>query len=156
MSTDTTELTIALAQRAVAAAAPEELPLFPALSEHYRRPAARRAGTRDERLGFGSADAVALLTPAILAIAAEVSQYLLEEVKQTLKDHGAALVTKQIESWFKHFEGAPPPMHFSQAQRERVRVIAFTKARQLDLDQDRAHLLADALVGALPAEATEK
>jgi hypothetical protein len=145
------DLVIELARQVVAQVAPHEASLFPAMSAQFRLILARPTrSVRDDRLAFGAADAVALLTPLILTVCAEVGQYLLVELKETLKERGAATLTARLKAMFDRAAGVEQgPPTFSTEQREQVRAIAFKKARQLNLDADRAHLLADAVVGSL-------
>lgn len=142
------KVTIALARRVVAEVAPQELPLFPSISAQLAAEPARGNGPRDDPLGFGVGEAAALLTPVILAICAEVGQYLVAAVGESLKERGKDALAARFDSWFGASEGGDTPT-FTEAQRAEVRRIVQRKARELRLDAGRANLLADAVVGSL-------
>jgi hypothetical protein len=151
-----------LARSAVARAAPEELPLFRATSEAYfENPEAledREAG--DEMLGFGVDAALILVTPVALAVSRDVLNFIVAQVREQAREHGAEAIDRFFDRLLKRKEkpaaaGATPaptpsePPDLTEEQLEEVRTLALEKARQLKLAPDKAELLADSLVGSL-------
>jgi hypothetical protein len=136
--------------------APQEIPLFRAMSEAFLKDPDRllkaEAG-KDEMLGFGVGEAVALMTPIVLIVAAQVIEFLQTEVKKALATEGTSLVAEMTKSMFKRFRPSEqgkqklPPL--TPAQVAQVRKVAFEKARVLKLPEAKASLLADALIGEL-------
>jgi hypothetical protein len=137
--------------------APQELPLIRATSEAFFKDPDKVLSTRsgkDDMLGFGTGEVVTLLTPITLAVTTEVISFLSEEIKKTIKDESANIVSVSVKALFKKFrpeekpeKQLPPPL--TGEQLARVREIALKKARQLKLSERNARLLADSLVGSL-------
>ena len=145
-----------LARDLISQTAPQELPLFRANSEaFFTNPEKLLAGQKgkDEMLGFGVGEAVAMMTPTVLAVTGEVVKFLMEELKKTAKDESTALVGETVKKMFKKFrpeekkENSPAPL--TPEQLAQVRELALKKARHLKLSDARCKLLADALVGSL-------
>jgi hypothetical protein len=131
----------------VARLAPGELPLFGAISGAFFADPKRARPTRsggDEVLGFGVAEAAGLLTPVVLAASCHVALYLTEEVGKAFAKTGADFIVEQIKRLFRR---EPTPARLDVAQLAQIRAIALDTARQFKLSNDRAALLADALVG---------
>lgn len=120
------QLAAEVARALVARAAPHELPIFRAASRAYfaKPDRALRRRSVDEMLGFG-ADSMSALTPYALAVASAVIERLGGEV------------------------GRQEPL--TPEQVDFVRQLSLEEGRQLGLDEDKAALLADALVGSLQA-----
>ena len=144
-----------LARTAVERAAPEELPLFRPTSEaFFADPAAleRREG-RDDMLGFGVDSALVLLTPVALAVARDVVDFVVAQVRSRLHDEGESAVQGALDRLFRRGDARPEAAaadaDLTDEELGRVRTIALEKARQLRLSPDRAVLLADAIVGGL-------
>ncbi len=77
------EWTVRLARRAVQDVAPDELPHFAVVSQAYlsaSRARRQRAVRRAEPLGLGLEGVAVLLTTAVLAVAAKVSDHLAQEL----------------------------------------------------------------------------
>jgi hypothetical protein len=159
---DEHDLVAALARDAVASTAPEELPLFRRTSEAYFADPAdvlSKAEAKDEALGFGVEQAVILVTPAALAVATSVVQFLSNEVGGALKEQVAPRIKDLVEGLFRR-DDAPPdgdktekakkpePPPLTKEQLDEVYRVANTVARRL-LPADRASTLADAVVGRL-------
>ncbi len=153
---DQKELVADLARDLVAIAAPHELPLFRAVSEAYLNDPERALKAqrgKDEMLGFGMGEAAVLLSPIILAVVTDVLRYVTEHVLQTVKSEGAALASGAVKNMFKKFrgeekkEGKVSPLTAEQIAQ--VRRLSFERARQLDLPEAQAGLLADAVAGSL-------
>lgn len=149
------ELATELARAAAADAAPEELLLFDETAHDYW---ADPAGVldperRDEAVGFGI-DA-ALLTPLLLAIAMPVVRYLADQVGSAVKDSAGPPLTRLVRRLMglssdhagQPTEGSEPPVTLSPEQVAQVREVAEEQARALGLQDNRAALLADAIVG---------
>jgi hypothetical protein len=146
-----------LARAAVERAAPEELPLFRPTSEaFFADPTAleRREG-RDDMLGFGVDSALVLLTPVALAVARDVVDFVVAQVRSRLHDEGESAVQGALDQLFRRGDEKPETAaadadaELTDEELGRVRTIALEKARQLRLSPDRAVLLADAIVGGL-------
>lgn len=153
MSATVDDAVVELARAAVARAAPEELPLFPAASEAYRAGRDPGAATRGPLLGTA---AVALLTPVALAVAKEVLGLLGKQLGRQAAEHGGAGIQWLIDRLHGHSDSAAAPtpregedIGLTPDQLEEVRDLALEKARQLELPEAKAVLLADALVGSL-------
>jgi hypothetical protein len=147
------ELVAELARLALEQAAPEELVLFQETAEDYvRDPQAVLDPGRDEPLGFGLE--LAMLTPYVLAVATPVIRFLASTVADAAGEEVKPLVARIVRRLFRRpdpaseaTEPAPPPLSTDQARR--VREIAYRRAKGLGLDEDRAVLLADSVVGGL-------
>ena len=147
------DLIEALAQLALERAAPEELALFPETAEEYFRDpqAAVAPRGRDEAVGFGLD--LALMTPYILAVAVPVVRYLAGIVQQSVGRELDASVSAAIKRLLRRHGDAQPsapevPVLTSEQLRE-VRSTAYARAVGLGLDESRATLLADSVVGGL-------
>jgi len=140
-------------------AAPEELVLFPEVAEEYFRDpdGVLHAQGRDEAVGFGLD--VAMLTPYALAVVVPVIKFLASVVEETAKEEVRTSLSERIRKLFRRDAGekqvdeaeatAPPAFALSQDQARKVRQTAFDQARGLGVDDARAGLLADSLVGRL-------
>jgi hypothetical protein len=136
--------------------APQELPVFRAHSQAYfsdpKKVLKEQAG-KDDMLGFGAGEAIALVTPIVLPVVAEVVTFLATEIKKSITAEGSTLISEQVKKMFKKFrpvdkkESDPPPL--TSEQLTYVRKLAFEKARQLKLSEARSNLLADSVVGSL-------
>ncbi|MGW0809285.1 hypothetical protein [Nonomuraea sp. NPDC002799] len=150
-----------LAELVLERAAPEELVLFKEnAAEFFRDPGALRAAQgRDEPVGFGLD--LAMMTPYALVVAVPVVQFLLTTMAEAVAEEYAGHVVGAVRRRFRRsgrpgpsaseepaqVEGAPEPL--TAEQLERVREIAFRAARGVRLDEGRANVLADAVVGGL-------
>jgi hypothetical protein len=173
------ELIASVAREQVAQLAPQELPLFRAQSAAYfEDPQKALQGDRsaEDMLSFGPEVAFALLTPVILSVTSTVLSAVAEELGRTLGEESRGVVGDLVRRLFRRppagaqdasgvgvsgaagaagaageTGGAPPPEVpvLTAAQLARVRQSAFERARQLDVPEARASLLADSLVGSL-------
>jgi hypothetical protein len=146
-----------LARRAIAQAAPEELPLFRATSKAYfddpEKTLAERGG-RDEMLGFGVEAAVFILTPVALDVAKSVVAFVVAHVRTAAERHAGSAIDGAVERVFARFAGDEATEQYERPkltpeQLDEVRRVAHDRARALDLPEAKAALLADALVGGL-------
>jgi hypothetical protein len=147
------ELVTDLARLALEEAAPEELVLFPeAAEEYFKDPqAVLNPKRRDEPVGFGLD--LAMLTPYVLAVATAVIRFLASTVADAVREESKPLVARLVRSVLRQPDSAPglageaSPLSADQARQ--VREIAYRRARDLGLDEDKAVLLADSVVGGL-------
>jgi hypothetical protein len=158
------ELVAALARRAVAEAAPAELPLFRATSTAYfEDPDRALSGSRssDDTLGFGPEIAAVLVTPVALDVTRRVVGFVLDHVRATAEKEAGAAVDDATSRLLRHIgvgddekpkaEAGEVPELTPEQLRE-VHRLAFEKAKQLHLSDEKADLLADSLAGSLAAE----
>ena len=133
--------------------APEELPLFRATSAAYfKNPDKVLKGqtSKDEMLGFGVGDAVALLTPYALVVVNEVVKFVTAQVQMSLATESADLIGDIVKKLFKRVRPEESNvMPLTLAQLTQVREVAYENARRLNLSDDRASLLADAIKGCM-------
>jgi hypothetical protein len=146
-----------LAHDLVAQTAPQELPLFKATSEAYlsklEKPTQGRA--EEDMLAFGPGAELTFLTPAALVVASEVVGFLTAGIRKSLEKETSEAVSGLVKKMFKKMRGVeskmdvevPPPL--TSMQTVEVRKLVFAKARQLNLSEAQAALLADAVVGTL-------
>lgn len=164
------ELVVALARATVERAAPEELVLFPAVSEAYLEGQDPSKQTRgDPMLGFGVEAAAVLLTPVALTVAKDVLAFLRVQLKKHAEERGDDAVDWLVNRLFGRKKDEAPAaaatsapaaapgtepaeadeVELSDEELEQVRQLALEKAKQLKLSDDKAALLADSLVGSL-------
>jgi hypothetical protein len=139
-----------LARRAVETAAPEELVLFAETADDFFRDpeASVRMDAREEAVGFGLE--LAMLTPYVLAAATAVVELLAAVVQESVKEEAKAPITQLLRRLLGRARAAPNEVApLTDAQRRKVRDTAYGRARDLGLDEGRAHVLADAIVGGL-------
>ena len=146
-----------LAREQVAQIAPQELPLFRTTSRAYfkdpKKTLEGQAG-KDEKLGFGLEAGVVFLTPVVLEVTKVVVAFLANEVLKSVQTESSGLIRDYVKRMFKKFRPAEkeeqvkaPLLTFEQVTQ--VRKVAFERARQLDLPEAQAQLLADSLAGSL-------
>ena len=80
----------------------------------------------------------------MLAVAGFVLPLLNDVVTEVATQQGNAWVGRLIRR-------EPEPVQLSQEQARRVQVVAFEQARRAGLDDNRARLVADSIVGAVAA-----
>jgi hypothetical protein len=148
MPAETDEIVGSLGRELVSDLAPEELPLFPSqLRQFQGADRGRRDKSSDDQiLGFGTAEALTMLTPVILSFASSFWQALVAEAAQG-SAHGVLDFIK-VHLPGRH-EAATPPLTADQLQL--VRRVAGRESRLLGISEDQANLLADAIVGVLTA-----
>lgn len=160
---DQERLIAEVAREQVAQIAPQELPLFRAASAAYfenpKKALEGQAG-KDEKLGFGLEAGIYLLTPIVLDVTGVVVKFLANEVLKSVQTESSGLIREYVKRMFKKFrppeqeeEKKGPLLTFEQARQ--VRKAAFERARQLNLPEDQAGLLADSLVGSLATVASQ-
>jgi hypothetical protein len=149
------ELLDEFARQLLSETAPEELAIFDETAdEYYRDPeGVLSASGRDEAVGFGLD--IALLTPYVLAIAGSVLTFLVDTFVDAAKNESKPVVADLVRRLFRRGRQdakAPEkaaPVALSATQVEKVRELALARARDLKLPDNKARLLADAIVGGL-------
>ncbi len=140
-----------LARLVLEQAAPEELVLFEETSAEYFADPERTLdpGRRDEALGFGLE--LAMLTPYVLAVATSCLGFLARTIAETATSETTKPVIGDLLDRLvrrkKPLAGTTPMLTTDQAAG--VREVAFGRAKDLGLSEERARLLADAVVGGL-------
>lgn len=148
------ELVVDLARGVVAQTAPHELPVFRATAAAYLEdPEGVETAQKDEMLGFG-VEAVAALTPCVLAIARAVVEFVVEEVAKVLKDQSAGTIQRVVRRLFRRPDtmedpGLPAPPKLTEDQLRRVHQVALEKGAAFNLPPSQAQLLADSMAGSL-------
>ena len=149
------DLVVAIAHDAVSTVAPDELAWFGAVAEAYQRNPKRASprAAKDDPLGFGLDAAV----PLVAWVAIAVATGALESMGQDLERSVIARMRAALRRLMRRLRGRRPENStnrlrpLSPDQLATIREQAVRKARQLDLDENRAELLADAIVGSLAA-----
>jgi hypothetical protein len=151
------QLVAELAREQVAQIAPQELPLFRTTSKAYFQDPEKTLqdqADKDEELGFGVEVSVVFLTPIVLEVMKVVVSFLVNEVLKSVQTESSGLIREYVKSMFKKFRPAEkeeqqkaPLLTFEQINQ--VHQVAFERARQLDLPEAQAQLLADSLTGSL-------
>jgi len=154
-----------LAQIVLRQVAPEELALYRETAELYiHDPGFMRKGKpKEEAVGFGLD--LAMLTPSVLAVSLEAVRFLATAVsdaaRDELRDELRPVIADAVKRLFRREPASAggDPVSAPQDPKGRailtaedgreVRRIALQRAKQSGLDDERASLLADALVGAL-------
>jgi hypothetical protein len=147
------------AQEIVARAAPQEMPLFRATSEAYFADPEKALADRkpkDEMLGFGVEAAALLLTPVIIDVTRRVALALVRQFGDAVEKESSEAVGGFVHRLFHREKGGGEARDdvpdLSSEQLHEVREIAYSRALELDVPEDRAGLLADAVVGSLATD----
>ena len=143
-SSEHDELTRELARLALHRAAPDELVIFDDLVAEFDADpqAALLSQDRDETLGFGLD--LTMLTPYVLAVVGYVLPLLNDMVNEVATQQGSAWIGRLIRR-------DPDSVRLTDEQARRVQAVAFEQGRRAGLDENRAQLVADSIVGALAA-----
>jgi hypothetical protein len=132
--------------------APEELPTFTGTAEAYFENPKRVLGThKEDMLGFGLDAAIVYLTPFVLAITTDVIKDIVEPtIKEKLRKMITALIRHIFKGCRSSKDGPKIPLPtLLPEQRAQLRQRIREKARQLGLEEAKAELLADAVLGSL-------
>ena len=151
------------AREIVARAAPQEMPLFRATSEAYFADPDKVLAEnkpKDEMLGFGVEAAALLLTPIIIDVVRRVAIALANSAGDAVEKEGSEAVGGFVHKLFQRGKGMGEGAaeanddvpDLSPEQLREVREIAYDRALELDVPEDRAGLLADAVVGSLATD----
>lgn len=146
------ELVIDITHAFIAQAAPEELPLFPGLSQIYRENPeniTRPESGKDQMLGFGWVEVAPVVTPFVMMIVTEVLTYGSKKVVDSAVD---AFLTRCWNAFRRLFRIPPRPKdvpEFTPEQLAQVREMIIKRARDVPqpvLSEEQAQLLADVVV----------
>lgn len=155
-----------ISQDVVIEIAKNELILFPQICKEYFQNSERTLKPRPERevpTEFGGTELVLLLTPIILEITKDVIKDIIEDpIKDFLKDRithtGGKLFNKLLIILKRIFRKSEVEVkaelvkpEFTSAQIAHIHQYAFEKACELNVDAEKASLLADSIVNSLVA-----
>jgi len=136
------ELVAELARDLVGVIAPEELPLFAAMSKAwFADPARVQTNQGDDVLAFGVAEAAALLSPVLLA-AATALNYAGEELGRKVARGSVAWLREQLRHLFHRQES---DVSLDTQQIAKVRAITLETARRFRIPKEKAKEIADAV-----------
>ena len=160
MTQELTDTVVADAAREILArTAPQEMPLFRATSEaDFADPEKALADRKpkDEMLGFGIEAAALLLTPVVIDVTRRVVLFLIAQFGDAVKKESGEAVDGFVHDLFHRGEGEGEAKEdvpdLTPEQLDEVREIAYSRALELDVPEDRAGLLADAVVGRLATD----
>jgi hypothetical protein len=146
------QLVTEFAQLVLEEAAPEELVIFEeTAAEYFADPAGvLHPKRRDEAVGFGLD--LAMLTPYVLAVVSSCLAFLLKTVAETATSEATKpaigdLLRRLLRR--KRPDASEHAAALSGEQLASVRQVAFERARDLGLSEERSRLLADAVAGGL-------
>ena len=148
---DADQLMIDIARDLVTRTSPQELPFFEETSEAYlANPSRMLKGQegQEEALGFDvvSAASTFLITPAVLAVVDEVMRKIADKVTES---GAVSKVLQKLHLTRKTPAKVTLPLGLTPEQMRQVHETAREKARQCNLPEAQAELLADSLVGKL-------
>jgi hypothetical protein len=152
MSDQPGEVIGALGYELVSQLAPEELQLYPALLRQFQDPkggGGRGPSSDDQLLGFGATETVTMLTPVILSFSRSFWEALVAAAAHNAVGGLLDYIKAHRPGRHEAAAAAPPPLTDSQLQL--IRTVAERQARRLEVSEDQAKLLADAMVGVLTA-----
>jgi hypothetical protein len=137
-----------LAKRVVEAVAPAELPSFAVVAapylDHPERAERKLRRDRDAALG----DAVEVVTPVVALVSGSVVTALADGLGSAAKTGAGSVFRK-----FTRRRAVEAPVRsWSSDDLARVRATALVRAKALGVDEQRAEVLADAVVVALLVE----
>lgn len=146
---DERELIAELVLATLEDAAPEEVAVFRGDRDEFLDGHVPGAARGDEELGFG-VEAVALLTPFVVAAAKEVIRLLANAFAQSVQDEAQSAFSGWLHRVLhRHADakagGDPAPM--APETVERVRAAAFHVCVTMGAPNDDAELVADAIAG---------
>ncbi len=98
------ELVLDITHAFIAQAAPEELPLFPGLSQIYRENPeniTRPESGKDQMLGFGLVEGAPILTPVVMTIVTEALTYGSKKVVDSSVDAFLARCRDALRKFFR-------------------------------------------------------
>jgi hypothetical protein len=148
---ETDSLSTELSRHVVETLAPDEIPFFvDAVKDfHDHRSIEPGSRSRDEPLGFGAE--FSLLAPYVITVMPTIINFLAGVLSSIAQEEIATGLGPMIRGLFKGGGQAEntAPATLTAEQGRQVREITRTRAIDVGLDQKRAALLADAVVGAL-------
>lgn len=146
------ELSSQMARLVIERAAPDELLTFDEVAEEYYgdRQSTLMLNKKDEAVGFGLE--LALLTPFALALAEFVIGFVGDLLRDVAKDQAKSAVSGALKRVMRArtAQAAPPgEEELTKEQRTRIFTAAREQATRLGLDEDKAVLLGNAIIGVL-------
>ncbi len=155
----TDELVIELSRELVMEMAPEELPTFKAASQAYLKDPQRMLATyeaREKAMGMGIADALPLLTPAVLTVAGAVINFIIKEVLKATSAESSSLIQNTVRRIFNIFnpqetneEAKAEVAPLTREQMKELRRIIAQEIGKTKLADDYGKLLTNAIIGRL-------
>ncbi len=153
------ELVGELALQGIRGAAPDEEWLFESTRDAYfrdPRKVMRADASSGDTLGFGLdvGPAIVAITPIALEVATSVVRYAASLVGSAVRDEAAPRLRALVRQLLKASAtnaSTPDAPQLTREQFEEIRRVAVETATNLHLSQDRAALLADAMIGRLAA-----
>jgi hypothetical protein len=142
------DLTTKLSRQVVAQIAPQELPLFPAISEAYFKDPQKLLGRekgKDDILGFGIDVPIVLLSPAVLLVV----QFVVQEVFKSFTGEIMKRIVEGLSGPKTKGDQEQIASPLTPEQLAQVHEVAFQKACELQLPEQQAHLLAESIIGNL-------
>jgi hypothetical protein len=137
------ELLVELARDLVGAIAPEELPLFAAMSKAwFADPTRVQMNQGDDVLAFGVAEAAALLSPVLLAAATQALNYAGEQLGRDVAAASVGWLREQLRHLFHRQESG---VSLDARQIAQVRAITLETARKFRIPKAKATEIADAM-----------
>jgi hypothetical protein len=134
--------------------APQELPIFPAVSKAYFADPAialNKLRSRDTALGLGIESLAILLTPIVLHILTEAFQILMEAAKKAVTDGLAKEIPDAMKMMLKRFRGSGPsvPPPAGKLQLDAIRAKIQLTAKEMQLPDDKIEALLNAVAAQL-------
>jgi hypothetical protein len=139
-----------LAQDVLADVAPQEVPIYPAVSRAYFADPARalkRRRTGDAALGFGADSLTVLMTPVVLHILSGVFEILTDAAKKAVEEGLAKEIPEALKAMLRRFglSAASIPSPLGKVQLELIRETVLQEARKLQLPEDKIEAIANAV-----------
>jgi hypothetical protein len=146
------ELSTQLARLVIERAAPDELLTFDEVAEEYHADpqATLNPRNKDEAVGFGLE--LAMLAPFALAVAEFVIGFIGDLLRDVAKDAAKPAVSGMLKRVPRPGTGqvsAPAEIELTKEQRARIFAAAKEQSTRLGLDEDKAVLLGNAIIGVL-------
>ncbi|MFE1882087.1 hypothetical protein [Streptomyces diastatochromogenes] len=157
------ELITEIARDVIKELAPEEVPMFSAVSQAYfadPRRVMSGKGSRRSPLGFGSEAVELILTPVVLAATARAVECLAEIGGQHITREGTVSALRRIFRFGQRSQGAPAPddaaesastgttaIELRQEDIEPLRHVVETTLHDCGVAPESSRLIADAIIG---------
>lgn len=148
------ELVSEIARDIVTQIAPQELPIFPAVSEAYFDDPTKALNTlksEDRVLGFGLDPSAALLTPVVLAVLSAVFQFLVQIAEKAVEDGLGEEVGEIIKRMLSKGDYSKRSV-LTEEQIGLIRQKVLTAAKGLRLSGDKPAALANAVAAQFRTE----
>jgi hypothetical protein len=143
-----------IASDVLADIAPQEVPIFPAISQAYFADPAgalKQLRSKDAALSFGVDPLSILLTPVVLHIVSEVFKVLTEAAKKAVEDGLAKEIPEVIKAMLKRFRLSGPsiPSPLGKAQLVVIHEKVLLAAMKLRIPKAKADALANVVTAQL-------